>query len=87
MMLASRIMMKRTTVSADSSDLETLEYEARRRGVSLNRVLREAVAEYAQEVRAARKPHFGIGRGGPDLSQASVDDVEAPYRTDGDERA
>jgi hypothetical protein len=81
-------MVRRTTVSADPDDLETLEYEARRRGVSLNHVLREAVAEYAQEVRAARTPHFGIGRGGPDLSQTSADDVEAPYRTEiGDQTA
>jgi hypothetical protein len=81
-------MMKRTTVSANPGDLETLEYEARRRGVSLNFVLREAVEKYAREVRAARKPHFGIGRGGPDLSQMSVDDVEAPHRTEiGDEGA
>lgn len=75
-------MMKRTTVSADPDDLATLEYEAKRRGVSLTLVLREAVAEYAAEVRSARKPSFGIGRGGPDLSQASVDDEEAPYRTE-----
>ena len=74
--------MKRTTVSADPDDLTTLEYEAKRRGVSLTHVLREAVAQYAAQVRTARKPHFGIGRGGPDLSQASVDDEEAPYRTE-----
>jgi hypothetical protein len=71
-------MMKRTTVSADPADLEILEYEARRRGVSLTHVLREAVAEYADDVRTAHKPHFGIGRGGPDLSQESVDDEESP---------
>jgi hypothetical protein len=80
-------MMKRTTVSADPDDLATLEYEAKLRGVSLTSILREAVAEYAAEVRSSHLPHFGIGRGGPDLSQASVDDKEAPYRTqfgDGD---
>lgn len=74
--------MRRTTVSADNADLEVLEYEARRRGVSLNHVLREAVAEYAREIRTARKPRFGIGRGGEDLSQVSVDDKYAPFRTE-----
>jgi hypothetical protein len=71
-------MMKRTTVSADPDDLATLEYEAKRRGVSLTLVLREAVAEYAAEVRSARKPSFGIGRGDPNLSQMTVDDEVSP---------
>jgi hypothetical protein len=71
-------MVKRTTVSADPDDLAILEYEAKRRGVSLTHVLREAVAQYAAEVRTARKPSFGIGRGDPGLSQASVDDEVAP---------
>jgi ribbon-helix-helix CopG family protein len=79
-------MMRRTTVSADRDDLATLEYEAKRRGVSLTHILREAVAEYAAGVRTARKPSFGIGRGGPDLAQASVDDEEAPYRTEPSDR-
>lgn len=75
-------MMKRTTVSAYPDDLATLEYEAKRRGVSLTQVLREAVAEYAAGLRSARRPSFGIARGGPDLAQASVDDEEAPFRTE-----
>ena len=60
--------------------MAVIEYEAKRRGVSLNLVLREAVAVYAAEVRTARKPRFGIGRGGPGLSQATVDDEDAPFR-------
>jgi hypothetical protein len=71
-------MVKRTTVSADSDDMAVIEYEAKRRGVSVTFVLREAVAVYAAEVRTARRPSFGIGHGGPDLAQASVDDEEAP---------
>jgi hypothetical protein len=71
-------MMKRTTVAADPHDLEILEYEARRRGVSLTRVLREAVAEYAAGVRTSRMPSFGIGHGGPNLSQETVDDELSP---------
>ncbi len=71
-------MMKRTTVSADPDDLATLEYEAKRRGVSLTHVLREAVAEYAAEVRSSHLPSFGIARGGPDLSQLTVDDEVSP---------
>jgi hypothetical protein len=43
-------------------------------------MLREAVAEYAAEVRTRHKPRFGIARGGPDLAQLSVDDEDAPYR-------
>jgi hypothetical protein len=70
--------MKRTTVSADPDDLYILEAEARRRGVSLTHVLREAVAEYAAEIRTARKPSFGIARGDPGLSQMSVDDEVSP---------
>jgi hypothetical protein len=73
-------MMKRTTVSADPDDMAVIEYEAKRRGVSLTLVLREAVAVYAAEVRSSHLPHFGIGRGDPGLSQASVDDEDAPFR-------
>jgi hypothetical protein len=42
------------------------------------RLLREAVAEYAAELRTSRRPSFGIARGDPGLSQASVDDEVSP---------
>ena len=58
--------------------MAVIEYEAKRRGVSLNLVLREALAVYAAEVRTSRMPSFGIGHGGPDLSQETVDDEVSP---------
>ncbi len=73
-------MVKRTTVSADPDDLAVLEGEAKRRGVSLSHMLREAVAEYAAEVRSEKKPRFGIAHGPADLAQQSVDDEDAPAR-------
>lgn len=73
-------MVKRTTVSADEDDLATLEREAQRRGVSLAFVLREAVMEYAAELRAANAPRFGVARGPGDLSEASAEDEDAPVR-------
>lgn len=73
-------MVKRTTVSADEDDLATLEREAQRRGVPLSRMLREAVMEYAAEIRSANRPRFGYASGDPGLSQESVDDEQAPYR-------
>ncbi len=70
--------MKRTTVSANDDDYLVLEREAERRGVPLAHILREAVMEYAAEVRAARKPRLGIASGDPGLSQESVDDELSP---------
>jgi hypothetical protein len=60
-LLASCIMHRRTTVSAPSEALDTLEAEARRRGVSLTTVLAEAVSEKAAALRAARRPRLGLG--------------------------
>lgn len=71
-------MMKRTTVTAHQDDLAILEREARRRGVSLSHLLREAVTEYATGLRTSRMPSFGIARGDPGLSQATVDDEVSP---------
>lgn len=60
-MLASCIMMRRTTVTAEEEALATLRAEARRRGVSLNAVLAEAVEEKAAAIRGARRPRTGVG--------------------------
>ena len=60
--LASCIMNRRTTVSADAGDLATLEAEARRHGRSLSAVLAEAVEEKAAAIRQARRPRVGLGR-------------------------
>jgi hypothetical protein len=81
-MLASRIMDKRTTVSASEDDYLVLEHEARRRGVSVGYLLREAVVKYVTGLRTSRTPRFGIAKGDPGLSQESVDDEDAPHRSD-----
>lgn len=62
-MLSSRIMMnRRTTVSAAPGVLRTLEAEAERRGVSMATILREAVEEKAESLRATRRPRVAVGR-------------------------
>lgn len=71
-MLASRIMRRRTTISARPSALETLEHEAMLRGVSLNTVLSEAVEQKAEEIRARRRPRVGIARSQDGRSAAEV---------------
>jgi hypothetical protein len=53
---------RRTTIMAPIGDLQTLEAEAQRRGVSLARVLREALEEKARALREARRPRVGIAR-------------------------
>jgi hypothetical protein len=71
-MLASCIMMRRTTVAADHDALDTLEAEARRRGVPLTAVLAEAVEDKAASIRAARRPRVGLGRSSDGRSAAEV---------------
>jgi hypothetical protein len=56
-------MIRRTTVAAEDGDLAVLEKEAKRRGVSLSYVLREAVANQADKIRGQTKPRFGIVNG------------------------
>ncbi|HEX2304396.1 MAG TPA: CopG family transcriptional regulator [Gaiella sp.] len=78
-------MTRRTTVTADSDDLALLEDEARRRGVSLAAILREAVVAKAGEVRRNRpKPRFGIvslGKiDGMSPSELSWRDEDSPAR-------
>lgn len=72
MMLESRIMNRRTTVSADSDALATLEAEARKRGESLSSVLAEAVEEKAIAIRRMRKPRLGLGRSSDGRSAAET---------------
>jgi hypothetical protein len=74
MMLESRCMsldaqtadprtdLRRTTVAARRSSLDTLQAEARRRGVPLTAVLAEAIDEKAQTLHASRRPRLGIAR-------------------------
>lgn len=69
---------RRTTVTADADDLAVLQAEARRRGVPLARILGEAVASKADELRAERRPRFALGHGDRDLAAVSVEDEDAP---------
>jgi hypothetical protein len=75
-------MIRRTTLAAESSDLEVFEIEARKRRVSLTLILREVVAEAAAQRRAQRpKPRFGIFEGsGEPVAQLIASDEEAPAR-------
>lgn len=71
-MLASRIMMRRTTVTADHEALDTLQAEARRRGVALTALLAEAVEEKAARIRAGRRPRVALGRSRDGRSAAEL---------------
>jgi len=74
-------MVKRTTLAADGDDLAVLEHEAKRRGVSLARVLRELVEREAAEIRRRRRPRFGLGHSGTGGgSLLAVEDEHAAVR-------
>jgi hypothetical protein len=74
LMLESCIVnqIRRTTVAARRSSLDTLEAEAHRRGVALTVVLAEAVDEKAASLHRARRPRLGVGRSTDGLSAAQV---------------
>lgn len=65
-------MNRRTTLSADTEALATLEGEARRRGASLSAVLAEAVEEKAVAIRQAHRPRLGLGRSSDGSSAAET---------------
>lgn len=75
---ASITCMKRTTVSVSEDDYLVLEHEARRRGVPMGHLLREAAAEYVAEIRTTRKPRLGVVNVAGNISQESVDDEVSP---------
>jgi predicted DNA-binding ribbon-helix-helix protein len=58
----SKADLRRTTVTARRASLDTLEAEARRRGVTLTSVLAEAIDEKAEALYISRRPRLGIGR-------------------------
>jgi hypothetical protein len=64
--------VRRTTVAASRSSLETLEAEARRRGVSLSALMAEAIEEKASKLHASRRPRFGVARSTDGRSAAEV---------------
>lgn len=74
-------MIRRTTLAAKADDLAVLEREARRRGVSLARVLRELVELEADKIRRGQRPRFGIASsGGANASRLASEDEDAPFR-------
>lgn len=64
--------IRRTTVAAKRASLETLEAEARRRGVSLSTVMAEAIDEKAMTLHVSRRPRLGIARSTDGLSAAEL---------------
>lgn len=75
--------VRRTTVAAEHDDLAVLEGEARKRGVSLAHVLREAVEREAQRLRNDAAPRFAIVRGDGGATRTIADDEHAPARHGG----
>lgn len=69
---AGCIMTRRTTVTADEGDLATLEAEARRRGLPLAKLMREAVHDQAVELQSRRRPRLGVAASGDGRSAAEV---------------
>lgn len=67
-------------MAAESDDLAVLEGEARRRGIPLAHVLREAVEHEATRLRRTTAPRFGIVRGDGTTTRAIAADEHAPAR-------
>jgi hypothetical protein len=64
--------IRRTTVAAKRSSLETLEAEALRRGVSLSTVMAEAIDEKAMKLHVSHRPRLGVARSTDGLSAAEL---------------
>lgn len=75
-------MIERTTVAADADDLALLRDEAKRRGVTLSVVLREAVSMQAATLRARHRPRIGLGRSGVGAARAAADHPDEPYEAE-----
>ena len=72
--------IRRTTVAAEADDLAILEGEARRRGTSLARVLGDAIAREAADLRRRNRPRFGVARTEGGAAAAATRDEDAPRR-------
>jgi hypothetical protein len=71
--------VRRTTLAAEADDLALLQTEARKRGISLAQLLREVVAERAQQLRTTNRPRFGvIASGGKGIAAAMEQDPDGP---------
>jgi hypothetical protein len=67
-------------MSSEEEAFATLQAEARRRGVSLNTVLAEAVEEKADAIRRARRqPRTGVGASTDGRSAAQVSSTPAAH--------
>lgn len=77
-----QMMIRRATVAAEDNDLAVLAEEAKRRGLSLARLLGEAIAEKAERLRAARRPRVGIFRADISIAEVSAAEADAPASTD-----
>jgi hypothetical protein len=73
---------RRTTLAASTESLDTLEAEARRRGVPLTAVLAEAVDDKAASLRAARRPRVGVARSrdGRRAAEVTAEPIARPPR-------
>ncbi len=71
---------RRTTIMAPIGDLQTLQAEAQRRGVSLAKVLREALEEKARLLRESRRPRVAVARStdGRSARETASDPVAEP---------
>ncbi len=69
--------MRRTTVFADDEVLDALQAMARRRGITLAEITREALAAYVSRRQGKRKPLSlaGIGRSGRDDVAERAEDL------------
>jgi hypothetical protein len=70
-------MIRRTTVVANDEDLAVLAHEARRRGISLGRILGEAVAKEAEELRRNRRPRLATFRAEVSIAEAAEQEQPA----------
>ncbi len=69
-------IMKRTTVMLPDDVAARLRHEARRRGLSVAEVVREAVDRHVPPVRPGEPlSFFAIGEGGPPDASERVDDI------------
>jgi hypothetical protein len=64
--------VRRTTVAAKRASLDTLEAEARRRGVSLSTIMAEAIDEKARTLHVSRRPRLGVARSTDGRSAAEL---------------
>lgn len=73
-------MDRRTTLVAEEDDLQTLQQGPNAGNIN-GPTAEGRDSRKATELRAARKPRFGLGKSKAGSSQASVDDEASPART------